>query len=280
MNKIIFYFFLFTSVFSIAQSKELSFELKHYPNSEYLSQFEKITKFKIVKKADKETLKYFDSVGVKRVLKGNKKETHSLLTKTKEETENETIPIEILAYNFDFKGTLNKEKVDKTVEFSSIQAKGYVDFQNNLTINELLVDNKRSKDENELIRIIENKENLIAFPKHKIGIGEAISFEHVINYSIIYEGDNHYRVKCLATLTNIKNDIAHFKISSEKPSETQNYNLTVIGILKFDIKNNFANYMCLESILNIDEVIDDGIIFEHTYSEKKKTTTKFKNTSW
>ncbi len=280
MNRLLSYLLFFSSVFCIAQNKGYIFELKHQPNSEYLSEFEKSTKFKVEKKADKETLKYFDSLGVKRFQKGNKKETYSVLTKTKEQKENQTIPIEILAYDFNFKGILNKEKVNETFKIKSLQAKGYVNLENNLTINELLVDNKPSEKENEFIRNIENREIGIDFPEHKIGIGETVSFGHTIYYKVPLEEDNFYNVNCIATLIKVKKDIAHFKISSDQQTENQNYELTVKGILKFDIENNYANYVCLESTLHINEVIDDGIIFEHNYSEKNKITTELKNTSW
>ncbi|WP_223034904.1 hypothetical protein [Hanstruepera marina] len=280
MNRLLSYLLFFSSVFCIAQNKGFIFELKHHPNSEYLSEFEKSTKFKVEKKADKETLKYFDSLGVKRFQKGNKKETYSVSTKTKEQKGNQTIPIEILAYDFNFKGTLNKEKVKETFKIKSLQAKGYVNLENNLTINELLVDNKPSQKENEFIRNIENREFGINFPEHKIGIGETVSFEHTIYYKVPLEGDNLYSVNCIATLVKVKKGIAHFKISSDQQTENWNYELTVKGVVKFDIENYFTNYICLESTLHIDEVIDDGIIFEHNYSEKNKIKTELKNTSW
>jgi hypothetical protein len=280
MNRLLSYLLFFSSVLCIAQNKDFIFELKHHPNSEYSSEFEKSTKFKIEKIADKETLKYFDSLGVKRFQRGNKKETYSVLTKTKEQKGNQTIPIEILAYDFNFKGTLIKEKVDATFKIKSLLAKGYVNLENNLTINELLVDNKPSEKENEFIRNIENREIGIDFPEHKIGIGETVSFEHTIFYKVPLEGDNFYSVNCIATLIKVKKGIAHFKISSDQQTENRNYELTVKGILKFDIENNYANYVCLESVLHINEVIDDGIIFEHNYSEKNKITTALKNTSW
>ncbi|WP_439337666.1 hypothetical protein [Thalassobellus citreus] len=280
MNRLLSFLLFFSSVFCIAQNKDFIFELKHHQNSEYLSEFEKSTKFKVEKKADKETLKYFDSLGVKRFQRGNKKETYNVSTKTKEQKGNQTIPIEILAYNFEFKGTLNKEKVDEKFKIKSLQAKGYVNLENKLTINELLVDNKPSEKENEFIRNIENREIGIDFPEHKIGIGETVSFEHTIYYNVPIEGNNFYNINCTATLVKVKKGIAHFKISSDQQTENRNYELTVKGILKFDIENNFANYVCLESTLNINEVIDDGIVFEHNYSEKNKVTTELKNTSW
>ncbi|MEP0262371.1 hypothetical protein [Dokdonia sp.] len=280
MNKLLPYLLFFSSVICIAQNKDFVFELKHHPNSEYLSEFKKSTKFKIEKKADKETLKYFDSVGVKRFQKGNKKETYSVLTKTKEQKGNQTIPIEILAYDFNFKGTLNKEKVDETFKIKSLQVKGYVNLENNLTINELLIDNKPSKKENEFIRNIENREIGIDFPEHKIGIGETVSFEYTMYYKAPLEGDDFYNVNCIATLIKVKKGIAHFKISSDQQTENRDYTLTVKGILKFDIKNNFTNYICLDSTLHINEVIDNETIFEHNYSEKNKITTELKNTSW
>lgn len=280
MNKLLSYLLFFSSVICIAQNNDFVFELKHHPNSEYLSEFEKFTNFKIEKKANKETLKYFDSLGVKRFQKGDKKETYSVSTKTKSHKENQIIPIEILAYDFNFNGTLNKEKIDETFKIKLIQAKGYVNSENNLKIKELLVDNKRSEKENEFIRKIESREIRIDFPKHKVGIGETVSFEHTIYYNVPFEGDNFYSINCIATLVKVKKGIAHFKISSDQQSKNRNYDLTVKGILKFDVEKNFARYICLESALNIDEIIDDGIIFEHNYSEKNKVTTELKNTNW
>ncbi len=280
MNKLPTYLLFLFSVICFAQKNDFIFELKHHPNSEYLSDFEKTTKLKVEKKADKETLKYFDSLGVKRFQKGNKKESYSVSTKTKELKENQTIPIGILAFDFNFKGTLNKDKVDETFKIKSLQAKGYVNSENNLTINELLVDNKQSEKENEFIRKIENREIGIHFPEHKIGIGETISFEHTIYYNLPLEGNNFYSENCIATLVKVKKGIAHFRISPDHQTENRNYELNVNGTLKFDIENNFANYICLESTLYIEEVIEDGIIFEHNYSEKNKITTELKNTSW
>lgn len=276
MNRLLSYLLFFSSVLCIAQNKDFTFELKHHPNSEYLSEFEKSTKFKIEKKADKETLKYFDSLGVERFQRGNKKEIYSVSTKTKEQKKNQTIPIGILAYDFKFKGTLNKEKVDKTFKIESIQAKGYVNLENNITINELLVDNKPSEKENEFIRKIENREIGIEFPEHKIGIGKTISFEHTIYYNVPLDGNNFYNINCTAILVKVKKGIAHFKISSDEQTENRNYELTVKGLLKFDIEYNFANYFCLESTLHIDEVLDNGIIFEHNCSEKNRITTELK----
>ncbi len=269
MNRLLSYLIFFSSVFCIAQNKDFIFELKHHSKSEYLSEFEKITNFKVEKKADKETLRYFDSLGIKRLQKGNKKETYSVSTKTKEQKDNETIPLEILAYNFNFQGTLNKEKVDETFNVKSIQAKGYVNLKNDLTIKELLVDNEISDRENEFIRKIENREIGIDFPKYKIGIGETISFKHTIYYNAALEGKNLYNVNCIAKLVKVKRGIAHFQISSDQQSEKLNYNLIVDGTLKFDIEGNFVRYMNLESTLHINEFIEEGIIFEHNYSEKK-----------
>jgi len=280
MKNILYYLLFFSSIFSIAQNKDFILELKHHPNSEYVSEFEKSIKFKVEKQADKEMLKYFDSLGVKRFQKGNKKETYSISTKTKEQEENQTIPIEILAYDFNFNGTLNKEKVDETIEIKSIQAKGNVNSENTLTVNELLVDNKRSDKENEFIRRIENREIGIDFPEHRIEIGETVDFEHTIYYNAPLKGDNVYTINCNAILVKVKKGIAHFKILSDQQTQNRNYDITVKGTLKFDINKNFTRYICLESTLHIDEIVDDGIIFEHNYSEKNKITTELKNTSW
>ncbi len=280
MNKLLPYLFFFSSILCIAQNESFVFELKHHPNSEYSSEFEKSIKFKIEKKADKETLKYFDSLGVKRFQKGNKTESYKVLTKTKEGNENQSIPIEISAYNFNFKETLNKEKIDETFKIKTLHAKGYVVLGNNLTINELLVDNKSSEKEDEFIRRIENREIGIVFPKHKIGIGKNVSFEHTIYYNVPLEGDNLYSSNCIATLVKVKKGIAYFKVSSDQKSKNLNYELVVNGILKLDVERNFVCSVSLKSALHINEIIDDGIIFEHNYSEKIKIRTELKNTSW
>ncbi|WP_203257656.1 hypothetical protein [Hyunsoonleella ulvae] len=216
----LFFFLLFSfSSICIAQNNDFIFELKHHPKSEYLSELEKITNFKVKKKADKETLKYFDSLGIKRLQKGNKKETYSISTKTKELKENKTIPVEFSAYNLNFQGALNKVKVDETYDIKLIQAKGYVNLENDLTINEILIDNERSDRENELIEKLKNRVIGIDFPEHKIGIGETISFKHTIYYSALPEGNNFYNVNCIAKLVKVKRGLAYFKISSDQKSK-------------------------------------------------------------
>lgn len=195
MKKLLFCLFFFYSAIFIAQNNESFFEFKYHPNSEYLSEFQKSTKLKVTKRADKETLKYFDSVGVKRFQRGNKKETYTVSTKTEELKGNKTMSIEILAYDFDYNGTLNKEKIDDKFKMKSLQARGYVDIKNELTINELLIDNKPSEKDNEFIRSLENKRIGIDFPKHKISIGETVFFDYTIYYSHPLDGNNLYNTK-------------------------------------------------------------------------------------
>ncbi len=280
MNKLLSYLLFFSSVICFAQNKNFVFELKHHPNSEYLSEFEKSIKFKIEKIVDKETLKMFDSVGVKRFQKAIKLESYKVLTKTNETNENQLIPIDIFAHDFEYNGTLNKEKIDETFDFKTLQAKGYVDSENNLTINNFFVDNKRSEQETEFINRIENREIGIEFPKHKIRIGETVSFDYTIFYNLTIEGDDVYSANCIATLVKVKKDIAYFKISSNQQFENKNYDMVVNGTLKYDIKNNFACSISLKSTLHIDEFIHDGFTVVHNYSEKNKVKTEFKNTSW
>ena len=280
MKKLLSYLFFFLSFVCISQNKSFVFELNHNPNSEYISEFEKSIKLKIEKKVDKETLKYFDSIGVKKIQKANKKESYRVATKTKAKNKKQLIPIDISAYDFNYNGSFNKEKIEETFKFKTLQAKGYVDSENNFTINEFLVDNKRSEQESEFINRFENIEIGIEFPKHKIGIGETVSFEHKIFYNLPIDGDNLYNVNCIATLVKVKKGIAYFRISSNQKSENRNYDMVVNGTLKLNIENNFAYSISLKSTLHIVEFIDDGFEIEHNYSEKNKVTTELKNTSW
>lgn len=281
MKNLLSHFIFLYSIICFAQKNDFIFESKHHPNSEYLSEFEKITNFKIEKIADKETLRYFDSLGIKKIQKGNKKEAYSILTKTKEQEENQNIKIAILAYNFKYNGTLNKEKVNKIFEIKSIQAIGHVNSKNKLIINELFVDDKRSEKQSKFIEKIESREILIEFPEHKIGIGDTIEFEYAMYLNhLTIEGDNLYTTNCKAILVKVKKDIAYFKISSDKNSEKGSYDLIVNGTLKFDVNRNYANYMLLESRLNINEVLDGGLTFKHSYHEKNKITTELKSPSW
>jgi hypothetical protein len=280
MNKLISYLLFFLSFVCVSQNESFVFELKHNPNSEYTSEFKKSIKLKTEIKVDNETLKNFDSIGVKRIQKANKTESYRVLTKTKEKNEDQLIPIDISAFDFDYKGTFNKEKIDKTFKFKTLQAKGYVDSENNFAINEFLVDNKRSEQESEFISRFENMEIGIEFPKHKIGIGETVSFEHTLFYNLPLEGDNLYSVNCIATLVKVKKGIAYFKISSNQQSENRNYDMVVNGTLKLNIENNFACSISLKSTLHIDEFITDGFEIEHNYSEKNRVTTELKNISW
>ncbi|UKM65644.1 hypothetical protein GSB9_02215 [Flavobacteriaceae bacterium GSB9] len=277
MNKLLSCLLFFSSVFSIAQNRDFFFEIRHQPNSEYLSICEKSIKFKTKKEADKEMLRVFDSIGLKRIRKGDKKETYKVLTITKEQKKNHTIPIEILAYDFKFEGDLDKEKINETFNFESIQAKGYVDFENKLTVNEFLIDNEQSDKQAEAIKKIENREICFDFPKHTIGIGESFSFEHIVYYSIPMRGDDFYSANCTATLVKVKKDIAYFKISSKQQSENSSYDLVVRGSFKFNIEKNYASYLFLQSELHVSEAIDDLTLIEHDYTEQNKVATVLKN---
>jgi hypothetical protein len=277
MNKLLSYLFFFFTVICFSQNGGFGFEFKYHPNSEYSSKFKKSTKLKTEKKVDKETKKYFDSVGVKRFQKGHKRESYKIITTTKEKKENQSIPVDIYISNFNYRGTFNKKNITKNPDTKILNARGHTDLENNITIDELLVDNSDKKEE--LREIIENREVAIEFPKHKIDIGDTVKFDHTVYYAAPLLAENLYNSNCIATLIKVKKGIAYFKVSTDQISEQNDYELVVKGYFKFDIERNFVSSVSLKSELFINEVIDVEFIVKHNYSEKINIRTEMKSTS-
>ena len=273
MKKASLFHVLLISALCSSQEKSFFFNLKHHQNSTYLSELKIFTEFKINRNADKETLKLFDSLGVNQTYNGSKKESWKVMTKTKKTTNDLNLPVYILGYDFEYNGTLNKNKIDDNFKFETIKADGFIDIDNRLTINSVLVDDSISNKQQEYKKLIENREMLISFAKLKIRLGDTIPFIYIKYYPVLQDNNNYYNIDCSAIFIKEKKGIAYFKVKSNK-SEKSDYTMIVDGIIKYDIENNFIASTLLKSKLHFKETIENLITTDHEYSDNVEIRTK------
>ncbi len=282
MKSITILFVLFISIPFFGQNENDSLLIKYHPNKKYIQKGKTSFGSKRIRTSDKETTKYFDSVGLKKKLITIKKEslTSTIITKNRDSFNN--ISVEISLTDYTYFGKINKEKKYDDREKKDFKLIGKFNSENKLDLEKLFINSKESNDIL-LLKARFNQNNIfIYFPKFKLEIDKSFKLDAIIKLPSSFEIPDGLNVTRVFTLKKVMKNIAYFEIKQilnfdESKFPYTNLKLTSVGTMKYDIENNFILYFAIKSSFFFEEEYYKGLLYENTINESFEYRIRINN---
>lgn len=246
MRKLIIILLTTTFFNAFGQSaKEVVFESRFQPNSEYISETKSISKSKINFSGPEEKIDNIKASGIKLPMIVESSNYTKSTTHTFDLLPDSTFKAKMEYGNMRTSQVLNGERSEKDSPISGLIVEGTYNSQNKLKIDTLISDKVDDNTKNTLISTLENVQDKITFPDYPMKVGD--SFEQKIPMNIPVAGVSNVGIIIVTKykLKNISGDLATFKIKQaiELNMGMEQANISAAGdgkgVSEFDMSEKF-----------------------------------------
>ncbi|AUP78085.1 hypothetical protein [Flavivirga eckloniae] len=282
MKHYIFFLFLFCTFLSSSQTENYHIKVVYEPNQTYTYRIKETSSINTFKDVDKDMKRMLDSIGSVKSLKSGKEESFRMKISTFNLDSEGNIPIKILFDQLSYKGFYEREKINKEHGFKSLKLVGKINSKNKVQIDEVFVDNLKSKNESMIKLYYKNVESTVFFPDNALSIGDSFILEKPLRLLLAEKPamlenapikdiiSNNTKNKF--TLTKVKADKAYFDVEGivelnkeEVPNNIINLNVKSKGKIEVNIKDKHINKVSLESYLSYDEILFENNVVNFNY---------------
>ncbi|HYF66619.1 MAG TPA: hypothetical protein VD884_00725 [Ohtaekwangia sp.] len=265
MRKLIIVLFTTTFFNACGQSaKEVVFDSRFQPNSEYITEMESISKSKINFTGPEEKIDNIKASGIELPMIVEGSTSMKTTIQTFDLLPDSTFKVKMGYGNIRSSQLQNGQGTEKDSPISGLIIEGTYNSQNKFKIDTLISDKVDNNTKNTLIYTLENVQDKIAFPDYPMKVGDSFEQELPMNIPVAGISNVGIIIKTKYKLKNISGDLASFEIDQtiELNMDVEQANVSATGsgtgISQFDIAEKFITKyesdLTIELTMNVEDL--------------------------